>query len=211
MPKRIDLTGKRFGSLTVLKLNGKIGSGIACDVLCDCGATKTILQCKLTRKDKPTRSCGCGVLMNHPKKHELSSHKLYPLWRSMMGRCYNEKNKSYCNYGGRGIKVCSHWRDTPKNLIEWLESKNYKKGLEIDRINNDGDYSPNNCRLVTSKVNSRNRRNNFFVKYKGKYITIPELSELSGVKYATLYQRLKIKGMSLNEALPQSIGKEGLQ
>jgi hypothetical protein len=211
MPKRIDLTGKRFGDLTVLRLNGKIGSGIACDVLCDCGTTKTILQCKLTKKHKPTRSCGCGVLKNHPKTHELSNHELYPLWRSMMARCYNEKNKSYCNYGGRGIKVCSSWKETPKNLIKWLELKNYKKGLEIDRIDNNGDYSPDNCRLVTSQINSRNRRNNFFVKYKGKYITIPELSEISGVKYGTLYQRLKIKGMSLQEALPQSIGKEGLQ
>ncbi len=106
-----------------------------------------------------TKSCGCQRGLGH--KHGLGSHRLYPVWYAMKQRCTNPKSSNYKNYGGRGIKVCEEWLDI-RNFIEWAELT-YSEGLSLDRINNDGNYEPNNCRwtdATTQNINKRIKKTN---------------------------------------------------
>jgi hypothetical protein len=89
--------------------------------------------------------------------YRLSCHPLYNVWSGMRRRCYNRKHEGYHRYGGRGIKICEEWRMNPTAFVNWGIENGYRKGLTIDRIDNDGNYQPNNCRFVTIKVNSNNR------------------------------------------------------
>lgn len=201
MPKIVDRTGEKHGRLLVLGLAGLRGKDRLCRVRCDCGVEKEVVQSKLTTKTKPIRSCGCLAKDNHYRTHESTSHKLYSIWNSVIGRCYRPNNQSFKNYGGRGIKVCKEWRENPESFFKWLELNDYGAGLQIDRINNDGNYSPENCRVTTPKINSNNRRDT--VKYDDgtEFLTIAELAEKHGIKYATLYRRIKIAKLSPNQAL----------
>ncbi len=135
------------------------------------------------------------------KKHGLTEHKWYPIWRSMMSRCYNENAKSYAGYGGRGIVVCDKWRLSPKNFLEWLESQNYSKGLQIDRIDNDSDYSPENCRIVDRSTNCRNRRDNRRYNVGGEMLLTVEVEEKYGIKAATFRARVEVYGQTPDEAI----------
>jgi len=122
-----------------------------------------------------TKSCGCIKRLG---KHKLRDHPLYYVWHSMKSRCLNPKSTSYHNYGGRGIKVCKEWIDSFVSFYDWA-IKTYDKGLELDRIDNNGDYTPDNCRFVSGIVQSRNTRiqkNNTsgyrgvsFIKSRGKW------------------------------------------
>lgn len=92
------------------------------------------------------------------KIHGLSKHPLYSVWEYMKARCYNKNTIRYNNYGGRGIRICDEWRNIPKAFIEWGLSNGWQKGLQIDRIDNDGNYEPSNCRFVTNRKNNLNKR-----------------------------------------------------
>ncbi len=96
---------------------------------------------------------------------ELKSNKkqLSQMWKNMNQRCYYSKDKSYKYYGGRGIRVCKEWKTNKLSFYEWAMNNKYKRGLEIDRIDNDGGYYPENCRFVTHKVNNQNRRKRYIV------------------------------------------------
>ena len=106
------------------------------------------------------KSCGCQKMkwsMDKRRKHGLSKHPLYSVYGLMIDRCYNDSNKRYHRYGGRGISVDNAWRYNFVLFYNWALSNGYKKGLQIDRINNNGNYEPNNCRFVTGNVNQSNR------------------------------------------------------
>lgn len=92
------------------------------------------------------------------ERHGYRFHRLYPMWQHMKARCYNKNNRGYKHYGGRGIIVCNEWINNPPHFIEWVLKNGWKEGLEIDRENNDGNYSPENCRFVTHKENIHNQR-----------------------------------------------------
>lgn len=92
-------------------------------------------------------------------RHQLSSHRLYPIWNAIKQRTTNKNNKDYAEYGGRGIGLCKEWMDSPANFIEWALDNDWHSPLQVDRIDNDKGYSPTNCRLVTPKENANNRRN----------------------------------------------------
>ena len=112
----------------------------------------------------------------------------YNSYRAMMDRCYRENAKNYHLYGGRGIKVCEEWCDISK-FEEWVNNSNYQKGLTLDRINNDGNYEPSNCRWATMKEQDNNRRNTVYVEYNGFVRTIPEWAEITGINKSTLNNR----------------------
>ena len=207
MPKTIDRTGERFGKLVVLGLTGKQGNDRKCKVRCDCGVEKEIVQSKLATKTKPVRSCGCLSKENHYRTHGLTSHKFYPIWRSMVGRCYTKSNSAYGNYGGRGIAVCEEWRSNPKAFINWLKLNGYLSGLQVDRIDNNGGYSPENCRVVSAKENSNNRRDTIKYDVFGENLTISQMSEKYGTKYGTLYRRIKIAKLSAESAVSRNLYK----
>lgn len=92
------------------------------------------------------------------KTHGLSKHTLYNTWRAMIRRCYNPKHVAFQNWGGRGIKVCAAWREGPEAFVTWGLKNGWKPGLELDRKNNNGNYTPSNCRFVTDKQQANNRR-----------------------------------------------------
>lgn len=134
-------------------------------------------------------------------KHGMSGHKLYHVWRSMVNRCHLKTSHAYEWYGARGISVCDEWRFDPRPLIEWLESNGYGPGLQLDRIDNDGDYSPDNCRVVTSCENCRNRRTTVRYKIHGEMMTSKEVEERYGIKSTTFAARVQKHGRSPEQAL----------
>jgi hypothetical protein len=153
---QINLIGCRFTRLLVIEK--AIPRGWYC--LCDCGAKVIVKAYRL--KDGHTKSCGCWkrdqtIIRN--TKHGLRYLPIYRIWKAIRERCYYPKHKSYKDYGGRGIEVCTEWRAEASAFIEWAMANGYQKGLTIDRINTNGDYSPDNCRFVTHKENCNNRRN----------------------------------------------------
>lgn len=116
--------------------------------------------------------------------------RLYGVWKSMRQRCSNPKNADYHNYGHRGITVCKEWGNY-ENFRDWAKENGYKVGLSIDRINNDGNYEPSNCRWATNKEQSLNKRTNVRVNIDGETLTLKELSEKHGIPYGTLRSRVE--------------------
>ena len=123
------------------------------------------------RKIRRRCKCGCGNITNYGKKympghwaingsvkHGLCSHKLYSVYYNMRARCYYKKHKQYNDYGGRGIRVCIRWRKSVKSFYKFCINNGWNKNLQINRINNDGNYTPDNCDFVTKPENARNRR-----------------------------------------------------
>lgn len=126
------------------------------------------------------------------------NHALYRTWSTMIHRCEDAKRTKYRDYGERGIKVCKEWHN-PNIFIDWAENNGYAPGLQLDRINNNGDYCPNNCRWVTPKENSRNRRNTVFLTIHGETKCVAEWCELYDVSPNTVYWWVKEKGKEYAE------------
>jgi len=124
----------------------------------------------------------------------------------MKNRCGNPKDKDYKNYGARGICICPEWFDFDA-FYNWAMSSGYKDDLSIDRINNDGLYSPQNCRWATVKEQSNNRRSNVVLCYKGETKTISEWSVNSGIPYGALHRRICVYGWPIEKALETPVGK----
>jgi len=170
----IDLSGKRFGRLTVVKLHlirisGKdLKKKPQWSVVCDCGVQKVVDGASLRNGD--TSSCGCFMREKikqigfKNKIHGMRNSRLYSIWRSMNKRCYDTKHLGYKNYGARGINICSRWRIFKNFMDDMLESYNYhvtifgEDNTKIDRKDFDGNYELTNCRWVTRSENSKNRR-----------------------------------------------------
>lgn len=195
----IDLTGKRFGRLTILrKSEDSRKSSIYWKCKCDCGAIKDIDGSHLRRGY--TNSCGC---IRKEGNHNYEKHKrLYGIWSHIKTRCTNKKYDKYKYYGGKGVSVCSEW-DNFDNFKNWALDNGYSEELTIDRINVNGNYEPSNCRWVDIKTQCRNRTSNLLVEYKGKEITLVELSEITGLSYRLLWDRYKVgdRGDRLKRAL----------
>lgn len=205
--KRIDLIGKKFGRLTVIKR--------AENTVLPCGQTKTRWLCRCdcgneiitqgySLKNGHTKSCGClnremRVIAN--TKHGKHGTRIYKSWESMKARCYNNNDKKFPRYGGRGITVCDEWRNDFQVFYDWAISHGYKEGLTIDRINNDGNYCPENCRWVGLNEQANNKSTNQFLTYNGETKTIAEWSRERGIRYETLRQRIVRYKWSAEKAL----------
>lgn len=124
-------------------------------------------------------------------KHGKNNTPLYHRWEGMIQRTTNIKDSSYPNYGARGITVCTEWRNDFMAFYTWAINNGYQPNLSLDRINVDGNYEPSNCRWVDMKVQSNNKTNNVFVEYKGKKVTLSQLSQLTGIARTTLLGRYK--------------------
>jgi hypothetical protein len=151
---------------------------------CICGKEKILMVASV--KALQTTTCGCGR-----RRHNLSKHALYMVWYDMNMRCYDEDCKSYSDYGGRGISVCTEWQKSVLSFHEWAIANGYEKGLKLDRKENDGNYSPENCRFVTIEVNNRNTRRNFYITYCGETKAASEWAVEMGIKSHTLIKRIK--------------------
>ena len=120
------------------------------------------------------------------------THPIYDAWRNMKRRCYLKTAKYYKNYGGRGIRVCDEWRDNYGSFLEWALANGWQEKLQLDRIDNDGNYEPNNCRWIPQRKNLLNRRTNYYITYKGKKQTVTEWSKELGINVRTLTKRLRV-------------------
>ena len=157
--KKIELKGKRFTRLVVLEFS-HIGSNRNAYWICqcDCGKQKTVSSNEL--RTKGTQSCGCLLrekTIQRNKTHGQSNTRLYKIWKGMKTRCENPNYHAFKNYGGRGIVVCLKWQD-PAEFIKWAESHGYQEHLEIERMNNDGNYEPSNGCWITWQAQAKNRR-----------------------------------------------------
>lgn len=198
----LDLEGQIFGRWRVINRaeNSRTGkSRWFCE--CSCGTKRIVFGGHLVSGNSV--SCGCysrEITAERNKTHGKADSRLYSIWLGMRDRCYRKTNHKYSEYGARGIGVCADWRSSYVSFEEWAISNGYIDGLSIDRINNDGNYSPDNCRWTTAITQANNKRNNHIVDYGGEKITVSQLSKISGVSYNTLLSRINRDGMSAEEA-----------
>lgn len=199
----IEFIGKKFGRLTILSLT-RHGYYVYAVCKCDCGTIKEInLSNILSNKQK---SCGCLVKYNLEHglihlQHGLSKHPLHNTWDKIKARCYNIKDEAYQNYGGRGICMCEKWKNSFESFYKWAINNGYKKELSIDRIDNNGNYCPENCRWATKKEQANNRRSNHLITYNGRTQNILAWSEEKNIPYATLRARISRYKWSVEKAL----------
>lgn len=194
MPKFKDLTGQKFGRLTALYRlhNTKERTKWLC--ICDCGNLKEATAHDLTTKN--TRSCGClhkeslTQLNKYKITHDKSDTRLYSIWGKMKNRCYNYNSHNYSNYGKRGIAVCDEWKDDFMAFYKWAVDNGYRDNLTIDRIDVNGNYSPDNCRWATDKQQARNRRSNRCITINGITRCLSEWCEIYNLNYQTIVYRL---------------------
>ena len=129
--------------------------------------------------------------------HGLSQTRIYRIYRGVINRCNNPNVEIFEHYGGRGIKLCQEWSDF-EVFYKWAIEAGYKDNLTLERIDNDGDYKPDNCRWATMKEQGLNTRNSLLIEYKGNTQTLKEWSDQLGMKYLVLYKRLQ-RGWSIEK------------
>lgn len=167
-----DLTGKRFGRLLALEKVGSTSGGNALwKCICSCSdKNEVIVRADCLREGKTT-SCGCvckEVMSARMKKYfDEDSKHLASVFAGMKTRCYNKHDESYLGWGARGIFICDEWLNSVDSFIEWAKTHGYKRGLTIDRIDNNGPYASWNCRWVTVTVQNNNMRGNRMFKVMG--------------------------------------------
>lgn len=135
--------------------------------------------------------CDCSKTKKVHHTDGFCGTKIRSVYMSMLDRCNNPRSHAYQDYGGRGIKVCLLWEQDFREFYKWAIENGYEKGLTLDRIDNNGDYSPDNCRWASRKTQANNRRSNVMVLDNGTKCTIAQLSEKTGINYNTLYSRIR--------------------
>lgn len=219
MGKFVDLTGRRFCRLTVLEeaepyISPKGVKSKRYKCLCDCGNRAVVVAAKLTSGN--TKSCGCYQRQRAKERltiHGKSKERLYYVWRDMNRVCFDPNNKDYKYYGARGITVCEEWRgDNGRiNFYNWAYDNGYKEEIlpnginkwTVERIDNDGNFEPNNCCFATMLAQGNNKRNNHLVAHCGETLTLSQAARkgntLSGINVSTFKSRVK-NGMTATQA-----------
>ncbi len=177
--------GWRFGRLIVTGEAGTIDRARRVAVLCDCGTRKVVRFADLRRGD--TSSCGC-IGKPGPVKHGLHGTPGYTTWMGIHRRCRNPGEPGYRNYGGRGIKVCDRWSEFATFIADMGPPP---PGTSLDRIDNDGDYEPGNCRWATRAVQNQNKRTNVWIDTPEGRISIADAAARAGLSRVTLAWRVR--------------------
>lgn len=189
-----DLAGQTFGELTVIKQTSKNNHGEMLWLCkCSCGNERTATSNKLTHGY--TMSCNACRYKRIAEKNRQRGRKptrLCGIYKHMLERCYNQKSAMYYRYGGRGITVCDEWKDSFISFRAWALENGYSEHLTIDRIDNDGNYTPENCRWSTVEVQANNRSTNHYITYNGETDTMANWSKKTGINYGTLQTRVEL-------------------
>ena len=194
----LDLTGKRFSRLTVIGDAPRRGHNLYYICRCDCGNEKTVVRSNLT--SEKTRSCGCfrnEVTRKRARTHGCSRTIEHIVWLGMIARCTAKSNKGWKNYGGRGIKVCERWRHDFAAFLSDMgprpssEHSIHRSEYSLDRIDNDGNYEPSNCRWAIHREQMNNVRYNRIITVNGESKTVAEWTRKLGCSTSTIGQRLR--------------------
>lgn len=196
MGKIIDITGHKYHRLTVVKSRGVVPQGKEGDKtraiwLCKCDCGKELVANSNALRRGNTKSCGClkRETVRRAKTHGLSRTPEYVTWCNMIARCTYQWRKDYKHYGGRGIKVCDRWRRSFEAFLSDMGPRPFPRAtLERDRVNED--YEPGNCRWVSQKEQTRNKRTNVRVTINGVTKTIAEWAEIHGLNQRLVRERL---------------------
>lgn len=187
--KTIDLVGKRFGKLVVLDTARDQSGRLVCKCYCECGSIKLIRSNVLTRRgQKDCRSCATFTVSRDESEADGSPERR--VWQNMIRRCEDEFNPSFARYGERGIQVCLSWRVSYRIFLRDMGRRPSAKHT-LDRINNDGNYEPSNCRWATAKQQNRNRSSNLLISINGVSKTLVEWSSDLGIRREVLSARFK--------------------
>lgn len=183
--------GDRFGRLELLRRvpspNG--GNKVAWECICDCGTLFITNASNL--QSGATHSCGCfrkETTINRNTVHGSAGTPLYKKWRGMLDRCHNQNSTVFHHYGGRGVEVCTEWRESFEAFRDWALANGYEKGLTIERNDVDGNYEPDNCRWIPRSMQNRNKRNSLRILDGSLLI---DYCSKNGIPYGTGYARLK--------------------
>lgn len=202
MPPALNLIGERFGRLVVVARLGTIHGRVYWSARCDCGNETKSSTNDLRSGD--SKSCGClraDTLQAARLKHGESGYVKTPeyrAWLQMKQRCYNPRTRCFDRYGGRGIKVCDRWLES---FVDFLADmgRRPEQCTTIDRIDNDGDYTPRNCAWATNGAQARNRSSNRAIEFRGETLLLVEWVERLGLRYETVRYRLN-RGWAAEDA-----------
>ena len=202
--KRINLVGKQFGTMKVLRdlpdkeVNGLLYRQV--EIICECGKKSEKIYTSL----RFSKSCGClthAINKQQATKHGMYKTRVYAIWANMKKRCYNIRLKTYKDYGARGITVCDEWRNGFESFLKWAESSGYSDNLTIDRIDVNGNYTPENCRWVTKYEQCLNKRNTFVVTFNGETKSLAFFCKQLGLNYSFIHKRINKYKWTVEKAL----------
>lgn len=194
-----DLTGRVFDKLTVVSYAGTAPGHQLWNCLCLCGNEKVVRANNLCNKH--TKSCGCINISKPPRLRHGGSHSPeWGVWNAMNSRCHNVKNKQYDDYGGRGIRVCDRWRKSFDNFISDMGRKP-STGHSIDRIDNNGNYCPENCRWATMLEQANNKRTSRFITIDGITLTLAQWARLKSIDVRIIHSRINRCGWDVKRAV----------
>ena len=196
----VDLTGQKFGRLSVSRVTPKRdGNNVVFECQCDCGNTVFVAGDKLKKGNN--KSCGC-LKVDRLYRHGLARHPLYNTWAKLIARCTVPNYPQWDYYGGRGITVCSEWA-APLGVACFIADMHPRPpGMSIDRIDNDGPYSKANCRWATDREQNSNTRQNNRITYQGKTLIVSEWARALGITKSAMHKRLK-SGRPLQEIITE--------
>ena len=213
MTKRIEMEGRKFGELTVVRVAGKAKNNVLLyECLCSCGKVAVVRASNL--RSGNTKSCGHlfkeKVRTMHVT-HGGSKERLHGVWNSIKGRCYNPNCEAYKNYGGRGIKMCEEWKSNYESFKKFAIEKGYNENSKrgeytIERIDVNGNYEPDNCILIPIEKQFCNKTNNHVLTFKNETKTVSEFARDYNIQKDTLLERLKA-GWSVEDALLTPVRK----
>lgn len=189
------MIGEKIGNWTIISNDYKNSTTKHKRVICrcDCGKIKSVLL--ETIKNGKSKSCGCSNV-----KHGKGNTRLYKIWKGIKVRCLCKNNSHYKWYGNRGITICDEWKNDFMSFYNWSIDNGYKENLTIDRIDNDGNYEPNNCRWVDMITQSNNCRTNIYFTLNGIKKTLKQWCREYDINYSKVYYRIT-HGWTIEDAL----------
>lgn len=201
----IDITGQKFNRLKVVKRVENSSSRKArwlCQ--CECGNFTEVSGDNL--RNGNVKSCGCLIADKNKQRatHRKSNIRLYNIWRNMKARCNCKTHHRYKDYGARGINIYNEWKNF-ENFYEWAIQNGYQENLTIDRIDNNGNYEPNNCIWIPLSKQAYNKRDSLLFDINGEQKCLAEICKEYNVKYTTIYRRITIGKMNIQDAINKSI------
>lgn len=193
--------GHKFNKLVVLSIDKNNGN-VKCTCKCDCGELHTGSFYRIVEGyTKECNRCMRNTRSIRATKHKMSGSRLQCIWSGMISRCYTKSSTSYKKYGALGVRVCDNWRYGSSDFISWAFGNGYEDSLSLDRINSKGDYSPENCRWVTQKVQCNNKSTNRILEVNGVKMTVSQWADKMGVLETLIRNRIDRLGWEVERSV----------